>query len=53
MHFFGWDPGIQGPLGLVDCFRDAKCGHFFSQAKEEFGNDSEPGVLCKVLAAHS
>lgn len=25
----------------------------FSQAKEEFGSDSELGVLCKLLAAHS
>lgn len=25
----------------------------FAQAKEEFGSDSELGVLCKLLAAHS
>lgn len=25
----------------------------FSQAKEEVGSDSELGVLCKLLAAHT
>lgn len=53
VYFFGWDSDTQGPLGPVDCFRDAKCGSFFSQAKEEIGSDSELGVLCKLLAAHS
>lgn len=54
VYFFSWDADTQGPLGPVDCFRDTKCdSYFFPQAKEEFGSDSELGVLCKLLAAHS
>lgn len=29
VRFFGWDPATQGPLGPVDCCRDAKCDHSF------------------------
>lgn len=40
-------------LGSMCIVLDMPSVTAFAQAKEEFGSDSELGVLCKLLAAHS